>query len=52
MSFIKTDLAAKAHRSNTVDAYQVSVERAIRHMKQNIAEPLDLERLAEVAAVS
>ena len=52
MSFIKTDLAAKAHRSDTVDAYQVSVERAIRHLKQNIAEPLDLERLAEIAAVS
>ena len=52
MSFIKTDLAATAHRSDTVDAYQVSVRRAIRHMKANVAQPLDLDRLAEIAAVS
>lgn len=52
MSLIKTDLAATAHRADTVDAYQTSVERAIRHMKENVAEPLDLDRIAEIAAVS
>ena len=52
MSLIKTDLAATPHRSDTVDAYQASVERAIRHMKANLAEPLDLDRIAEIAAVS
>ena len=52
MSLIKTDLAATAHRADTVDAYQVSVERAIRHMKEHLAETLDLDRIAEIAAVS
>src|SRR6185503_886573 len=52
MSLIKTDLALTAHRSDTVDAYQASVARAIRHMKEHLAEPLDLDRIAEIAAVS
>ena len=52
MILIKTELATTAHRPDTVDAYQVSVERAIRHMKENLAEPLDLDRIAEIAAVS
>jgi len=52
MSLIKTDLAVTAHRADTVDAYQASVARAIRHMKENLAEPLDLDRIAEIAAVS
>jgi len=49
---VKTELAATAHRADTVEAYQVSVERAIRHMKEQLAEPLDLDRMAEVAAIS
>ena len=52
MSLIKTNLAATAHRADTVDAYQASVERAIRHMKEHLAEPLDLDHIAEIAAVS
>lgn len=52
MSLIKTDLSATAHRADTVDANRVSVERAILHMKANLVEPLDLDRLAEIAAVS
>ena len=52
MSLIKTDLAVTAHRADTVEANAVSVERAIRHMRANLAEPLELDRLAEIAAVS
>ena len=52
MSLIKTDLAATAHRADTVEGNTVSVERAIRYMKEQLAEPLDLDRLAETAAIS
>lgn len=52
MDLIKTELATTTHRADTVEAYQTAVERAIRHMKSNVAEPLDLERLADIAAVS
>ena len=52
MSRIKTDLPPGAHRADTVDAYQAAVERAIRYMKEHLAEPLDLDRIAEVAAIS
>jgi AraC family transcriptional regulator len=41
-----------SHRADTVEANQVSVERAIRHMKERLAEPLDLDELARIAAVS
>ena len=40
------------HRADTVEANQVSVERAIRHMKEHLASPLDLDALAQIAAVS
>ena len=52
MSLVKTDLAATSHRADTVEANQVSVERAIRHMKVHLADPLDLDALAQVAAIS
>ena len=52
MSLIKTDLAAIAHRADTFEAYTKSVERAIRHMKANLAEPVDLDQLAEIAGIS
>ena len=42
----------RAHRDDTVGAYRKAVERAIGHMKQNLAEPLDLDELAGVAATS
>src|SRR5262245_44689729 len=45
-------LAPPAHREDTVEAYRTAVERAIRHMKEHLAEPLDLEHIAVVAAVS
>lgn len=52
MGLIKTDLADTPHRADTLEAYAASVERAIRHMKASLAEPVDLDRLAEVAAIS
>jgi AraC family transcriptional regulator len=44
--------AITTHRADTVEAYQVSVERAIRYMREHLAEPLDLEALAKVAGIS
>lgn len=52
MELIKTELAAIPHRADTVEANTAAVERAIRHMRTHIAEPLDLGRLAGIAAVS
>src|SRR5437762_3314411 len=40
------------HRDETVGAYQKSVERVIGHMKEHLAEPLDLDAIAEIAAIS
>jgi AraC-like DNA-binding protein len=40
------------HRADTVEAYRNSIERVIRHMKANLAEPLDLDQLATIAAIS
>jgi AraC family transcriptional regulator len=51
-----TDIAAfistREHRSETVEAYRASIERVIRHMKERLEEPLDLEKLAQIAAIS
>ena len=44
--------SSSPHRADTVDANQVSVERAIRHMKERLADPLDLDGLAPVAGIS
>jgi AraC-like DNA-binding protein len=52
MSLIKTELSAAPHRADTFEAYQASVERAIRHMKKKLADPLDLDHIAEIAAIS
>jgi AraC family transcriptional regulator len=41
-----------SHRAGTAEANQFSVERAIRHMKANLASPLDLDELARSAAMS
>ena len=48
----KPEAVPTLHRDGTEAAYTVSVERAIRHMRENLAEPLDLDRLAQIAAVS
>ena len=44
--------AVSAHRADTVEAYQVAIERIIRHMQQHLDEPLDLERLGQVGCIS
>ena len=49
---VSTGIAIAPHRSDTVEANQVSVERAIRQMKERLAEPLDLDQLARIAAIS
>lgn len=49
---MKTVSSTSTHRTDTVEAYQTSVERAIRHMKEHLAEPLDLDEIARVAAIS
>jgi len=35
-----------------VEAYEASIVRAIRHMREHLAQPLDLEQLAQIAAIS
>ena len=45
-------VSTSIHRSGTLEAYQVSMERVIGYMKANLAEPLDLERLGLVAGIS
>ena len=48
----KADLPTTSHRGDTVEAYETAVVRAIQHMKEHLAEPLDLDELAQVAATS
>src|SRR5258707_15500661 len=40
------------HRADTVEAYQKAVERVVSQMKQHLEEPLDLDHLAHIAAIS
>ena len=49
---MKNDSVMDTHRPDTVEANQASVERAILHMRQHIDEPLDLDGIARIAAVS
>jgi AraC-like DNA-binding protein len=49
---VSTDLSTSPHRGGTVEAYETSVVRAIRHMKEHLAEPLDLDQVAQIAAIS
>ena len=50
--FVSNGPSPSSHRADTVEANQTSVERAIRHMKEHLAEPLDLDKLAQIAAIS
>ncbi len=52
MELAKTELATTPHRVDTVEAYEGSVERAIAQMRAHLDEPLDLDRLAQAAAMS
>jgi AraC-like DNA-binding protein len=45
-------LSTFPHRGDTIEAYDAAVVRAIRHMKEHLSEPLDLEEIARIAAVS
>jgi AraC-like DNA-binding protein len=45
-------VSAASHRSDTVEAYRSAIERVIRHMKEHLEEPLNLEELAQIAAIS
>jgi len=49
---MKMDAAISAHRGETIDAYESAVARAIRHMREHLADPLDLDELAVIAAIS
>ncbi len=49
---MKADLQATLHRGDTVEAYEASIVRAISHMKEHLAEPLDLDELAQIAGIS
>src|SRR5207249_8986583 len=40
------------HREETAEAYTKAVERAISHMKLHLEEPLDLDQIARIAAIS
>jgi len=40
------------HRADTIDAYQKCIERVIAHMKSHLDQPLDLDELAQIAAMS
>jgi AraC family transcriptional regulator len=42
----------RTHRAGTVEAYREAIERVIQHMKSHLADPLDLEQLADAAAIS
>src|SRR4029077_13827949 len=44
--------AALGHRSDTVEAYQASIERVVGFMKRHLGSPLDLDQLAQAAAMS
>jgi AraC family transcriptional regulator len=45
-------LDASLHRVGTVEVYENAVERVISHMRQHLAEPFDLDHIAQLAAIS
>src|SRR5215472_6214547 len=49
---MKNEAAGTLHREDTVEAYEASVVRVVTHMKVHLAEELDLEQIARIAAVS
>jgi AraC family transcriptional regulator len=49
---VKTEIPTSTHRSGTAEAYVKAVERVIGHMKEHLEEPLDLDELAPIAAIS
>ena len=49
---MKSEFPTTSHRDDTAAAYQTAVERVIGHMKGHLDEPLDLDQLAQIAAIS
>jgi AraC-like DNA-binding protein len=45
-------LLTTPHRAGTVEAYRQAIERVIDYMRANLVEPLDLDHLAAIAAMS
>ena len=52
MSLNKKELGTIQQCPDAAAVCQTSVERAIRHMKANLAEPLDLDHFAKAAGIS
>lgn len=49
---MRLDTAIATHRADTVEAYETAVVRAIGHMREHLADPLDLDALARIASIS
>jgi len=49
---MKCEPAISAHRDDTLEAYETSVERVICHMKAHLDAPLDLDEIARIAIIS
>ena len=46
------EVITTTRRANTTEAYRAAVERTIRHMQQHLEDPLDLDHIAGIAAIS
>lgn len=49
---MKGELPTTCHRDDTAAAYQTAVERVVCHMRAHLDEPLNLDHLAQIAAIS
>jgi AraC-like DNA-binding protein len=49
---MKSEFPTTSHRDDTALAYQTAVERVVCQMKAQLDEPLDLDQLAQIAAIS
>src|SRR5437868_5458904 len=49
---MKREMLETTHRTKTAVAYQQAIERVIEHMKAHLEEPLSLEEIARIAAMS
>jgi len=49
---VNSAFSISPHREDTIEAYETAVVRAISHMREHLADPLDLDALAGIAAIS
>jgi len=49
---VNSETPATSHRDETAAAYQTAVERVVCHMKAHLDDPLDLDQIAPIAAIS